>query len=200
MTLTMPKRVSWARVISNVFCPPAVWTALAFPIAFRAAKSPGDGLVWGAIYAAFVCLLPAIYIGVMVWRGHITDIHMPLRHERIRPFIVTVLCAAMAWGVLRVLDAPPLLPTFTLFSMVAIGAMLVITLFWQISMHVMSVACAVVAMLVLFGVGAGLLLSPLIPVVGAARLKLHRHTLAQVVAGAALGVGLTVAFVTLSPV
>jgi membrane-associated phospholipid phosphatase len=200
MTAIQATRVSWARVISNVFCPPVVWAALAFPIAVRAAKTPEDGIVWGAIYAALVCLLPAIYIGVMVWRGHITDIHMPLRHERIRPFIVTVLCAALAWGVLRLLNAPPLLPTFTLFSLVAIGAMLVITLFWQISMHVMSVACAVVAALVLFGLGAGLLLSPLIPVVGAARLKLNRHTPAQVIAGAALGVALTVVFAGLLPV
>lgn len=199
MTKTMQKRFSWARVISDVLSPPVVWAALAFPIAFRAAESPDQALVWGGIYAALVCVLPAVYVIWMVWRGQITDIHMPYRHERIRPFIVSVIGALLAWGALRLMSAPPLLPTFTLFSLFAIGAMLGITLVWQISMHTMSVSCAVVASGVLFGLGTGLLLSPLIPVVGAARLKLNRHTPAQVIGGFALGAGLTLLFSTLLP-
>jgi hypothetical protein len=200
MVQKVQTRMTWARLISNLFSPPVVWAALAFPIAFRAASSTEQALLWGSIYAALVCLLPALYIGVMVWRGQITDIHMPHRHERIRPFLVSVLCTMIAWWTLRFLGAPPLIPTFTLFSLIAISAMLLITLVWQISMHTMSVACAVVAGAVLFGVGTGLLLSPLIPVVGAARLKLHRHTPAQVVAGAALGISLTLVFALAHPV
>ena len=196
---TVPKRLSWARVISDVLSPPVIWATLAFPIAFRAAGSPDKALLWGGIYAALVCVLPAAYVIWMVWRGQITDIHMPYRHERIRPFIVTVIGASLAWSALRLMSAPPLLPAFTLFSLIAIGAMLAITLFWQISMHMMSVSCAVFASSVLFGLGTGLLLLPLIPVVGAARLKLNRHTPAQVIAGFALGAGLTLGFAALLP-
>jgi membrane-associated phospholipid phosphatase len=69
--------------------------------------------------------------------------------------------------------------------------MLVITLWWQISMHSMSITGAVVVTGALYGLVPALLLSPLIPVVGAARIKLRRHTLAQVVGGVALGGGIT---------
>jgi membrane-associated phospholipid phosphatase len=64
-------------------------------------------------------------------------------------------------------------------------------------MHMMSITCAVVALGALFGVGPMLVASPLIPVVGAARLKLKRHTPAQVVAGSILGGALTFALILL---
>jgi membrane-associated phospholipid phosphatase len=192
--MTISKPIPWARIISDLFSPPVIWGVLAFPIAYRAAGAPEQALLWGLTYTVIVCVLPALYISFMVWRGHITDIHMEVREQRIRPFLVSIICAALAWVVLRYFGAPSLLPTFTLFSLIQIAVMLGITLVWQISMHAMSIACAVVAMGVLYGVVPGLLLSPLIPVVGAARLKLHRHTPSQVVAGALLGAGMTAAF------
>lgn len=184
--------ISWARIISNILSPPVIWGALAFPIAFRAADTFEQALTWALTYTVMVCLLPAVYIGYMVWRGHITDLHMEVRKERIRPFLVSLVGTTIAWWMLRLMGAPPLLPTFALVSLVLLGAMLLVTLVWQISMHSMSITCAVVATGALYGLGPALLLSPLIPVVGAARLKLHRHTLAEVIAGVALGGGITV--------
>ena len=80
---------------------------------------------------------------------------------------------------------------FALFSLVQIAVMLVITLWWQISMHSMSITGAVMVTGILYGLLPALILSPLIPVVGAARIQLHRHTLAQVVAGIAVGASIT---------
>jgi hypothetical protein len=183
--------VSWARLTSDILSPPVIWGALAFPIAFREADTREQALLWALTYTVMVCLLPAVYIGLMVWRGRITDLHMEVRRERIRPFIVSLIGTTLAWWMLRLMGAPPLLPNFALVSLVLLGAMFLVTLVWQISMHSMSITCAVVATGALYGPGAALLLSPLIPVVGAARLKLRRHTLAEVVAGVALGGCLT---------
>lgn len=185
------RRISWARLISDVLSPPVIWGLMAFPIAFRTAESQERAVVWALTYSVLVCILPALYIGYMVWRGHITDIHVQVREQRVRPFIVSVVCAAIAWTMLRVMDAPSLLPLFAIFSLIQLGIMLLITLLWQISLHSMSITGAVVLAGALYGPGTALLLSPLIPVVGAARIRLRRHTPAQVVAGGLLGAVLT---------
>lgn len=185
-------RISWARLVSNVLSPPVIWGFLAFPIAFHDATSPNEALLWALTYCLMVCVLPAVYIGFMVWRGHISDLHMEVRQERIRPFVVSLVGTGLAWGLLRLMDAPPLLPLFAVVSFVLLGTMLLVTTVWQISMHAMSITCAVVATGALYGLGPALLVSPLIPVVGIARLKLRRHTPAEVVAGGLVGAVVTV--------
>ncbi len=184
-------QISWARLISNVLSPPVIWGVLAFPIAFREAESREQALLWAFTYTVMVCIIPAIYIGLMVWRGQISDLHMKERKERIRPFIVSLIGTAVAWGMLHLMGAPPLLPIFALVSLVLLLTMLLVTLVWQISMHSMSIACAVVATGALYGLGPALLISPLIPVVGVARIKLHRHSVAEVIAGGLVGGCLT---------
>lgn len=178
-------------MISDVLSPPVIWGVLAFPIAFREADSRDQALLWAFTYTIMVCILPAIYIGLMVWRGRISDIHLKERKERIGPFIVSLIGTGLAWAMLNLMGAPPLLPVFALVSLVLLLTMTLVTLVWQISMHSMSIACAVVATGALYGLGPALLISPLIPVVGVARIKLRRHTLAEVIAGGLLGGCLT---------
>jgi hypothetical protein len=190
-------QISWARLISNVLSPPVIWGFLAFPIAFHEAETPEQAVAWGLAYCLMVCILPGLYIGYMVWRGQITDLHMEVREERIRPFLVSLIGTAVVWGIMRVVGAPPLLPVFAIVSFVLLGTMLLVTLVWQISMHAMSITCAVVAAGALYGVGTALLLSPLIPVVGVARIKLRRHTPAEVVAGGLVGGGVTLLLLVL---
>jgi membrane-associated phospholipid phosphatase len=64
----------------------------------------------------------------------------------------------------------------------------------------MSITSAVVATGILFGIGPALLVSPLVPLVGAARLKLHRHTPAQVIAGTLVGAVITAMLYTVAVV
>lgn len=165
-----------------------VWGALALPIAFRYAPSQDKALLWAAVYILLVCVLPIIYIFQMVQRGKITDIHMKVRQQRFKPFVVSLICTSIAWWTLRFLGAPAVLPLFALVSLIQLALMTLITLVWQISLHAMSIAGAAIATLLLFGTIPALLTLPLVFLVGAARLKLKRHTLAQVIAGAILGV------------
>jgi hypothetical protein len=181
-------KLSWARLVSNILSPPVIWAIMAFPIAFRDAPSREQALAWAAIYCLLVCLLPLLYVALMVRRGRISDIHMQFRQQRIRPFVVSIICTTIAWWTLRFMGAPPVVPLFALFSLVQIAVVAVITLVWQISMHAMSITGAVVAAGAFFGVVPALILLPLIILVSAARLKLQRHTPAQVVAGALVGV------------
>ncbi|MCU0498596.1 MAG: hypothetical protein MUF87_14690 [Anaerolineae bacterium] len=180
--------ITWARLVSDILSPPVVWGALAFPIAFRNAPTPTHALLWALTYILLVCILPIVYIALMVRRGQITDIHMKLRHQRFRPFIVSLICTTIAWWVLRFMGAPAVVPLLALFSLVQLAVMALITLVWQISLHAMSISGAAIALGFLFGGGAALLTLPLVILVGAARLKLKRHTPAQVIAGTILGV------------
>jgi len=187
----------WARWVSNILSPPVIWGVLAFPLAARGDMLTAQHALWAAIYVVFACIVPSLYVVVMVLRGSITDIHMRVRTQRVRPFLVSIVCIALAWVILRTVDADPLLQVFALISLIEIVAMLAITLFWQISIHMMSVCSAVMVIGVLFGVRALIIAAPLILLVGAARYTLKRHTLAQLIAGGALGGGLTLALISL---
>lgn len=184
----MRESLLWARLVSNILSPPLMWAVMVFPIAFRDADSSEQAIAWALTYCLLVCLLPLLFVVWMVQRGLITDLHMELRQQRIRPFLVSILCTTIAWWALRFLGAPPVLPLFTLISLVQIMVIALITLVWQISMHAMSISGLVVAAFAFFGALPALLLLPLVVLVGAARLKLRRHTPAQVLAGAAVGV------------
>ncbi len=185
-------RESWARVISDVLSPPVVWGVMVFSIAFHLSDSNQNALLWAGVYAVLVCIIPVIYIGWMVRRGKISDIHMKYRRERIGPFLVSIGCAALAWQALRMMDAPYLLPLIAGVTLVQLIVMSLITVWWQISMHSMSIMVAVVATGMVFGLTPALAISPLVPIVGAARLRLQRHTFAQVLAGALLGAAIPV--------
>ncbi|MBC7815180.1 MAG: hypothetical protein H7175_28740 [Burkholderiales bacterium] len=182
---------SWERMVSDVLSPPIVWAALAFPLAFSAvdaSERPASwAALWAALYALIVCLLPILYIAFMVRRGKITDVHMEVRQQRIRPFLVSMLCTAIGWAMMHWLGAPPMLPLIALFTLIQLTLMLFITLVWQISMHTMSISGAVIATGAVFGLTPALVLLPLVPLVAAARLRLQRHTPAQLIAGTVIG-------------
>ncbi|MBE0688950.1 MAG: hypothetical protein IH587_02365 [Anaerolineae bacterium] len=161
------------------------------------AVTSGQVVLWASIYSFFVCIAPVLFIAYMVKRGRITDIHVRVRRQRILPFIVSIVCSSMAVVLLLIVHAPPLVPMFALFTLLQIAIMLIITTVWQISMHAMGITSAVMAIGALFGLSFALLFMPLIVVVGAARIKLRRHTLAQVVAGALVGGSMTALLFTL---
>jgi hypothetical protein len=185
-------RKNWARLTSDVLSPPVVWALLAFPVAFRFAPSRGEALLWAVVYTVLVCLLPAGFIVWMVRRGSIGDIHMKERRERFLPFIVSILCAAITWLVLSLMNASPAMPLMSVFTLAHLAVMMLITVWWQISMHAMSISGAIVAIGIVFGLLPAVVISPLIPLVGTARLRLERHTLAQVIAGTLVGALVTI--------
>jgi hypothetical protein len=190
---------SWARVVSDVVSPPVVWAALAIPLAFYAEPDHPRAWLYALIYIALVCVLPIVYIGVMVKRGKITDIHIKVRRQRIIPYLVTIICAGGAAVLLWALNAPPLITLFALFSMMQIVIMLIVTTKWQISMHSLGITSAVFAIGGMFGVGTAAAFSPLIPIVGAARITLKRHTIAQVIAGGCVGAVMTILLFAVAP-
>ncbi len=179
--------MGWPRLVSDILSPPVVWGVLALPIAFRDAPSRGQALLWAAVYITIVCVVPIVYVAWMVRKGKITDIHMKVREQRMRPLIVSLVCTAVAWWTLRFLGAPPVVPLLAISSFIQLALITGITMVWQISLHAMSITGAAITSGLLFGLTPALLIAPLIVLVAAARLKLKRHTVGQILGGAALG-------------
>ncbi len=189
--------IKWARFVSNIVSPPVVWGIFAIFLAAREAAqlTAIDGqpsrvwqaLLWALIYVLLVCVMPVMFIAMRVRQGKITDIHMPLRHERFAPFMATLAGAVITSILLYLMQATRSMQLLSLATILQVALMSVITLYWQISVHMIGISGAVVLVGLWFGVLYGALLSPLIAIVAMARLVLKRHTLTQVLVGALVG-------------
>jgi membrane-associated phospholipid phosphatase len=116
--------------------------------------------------------------------------------DRQIPYISSIVGAAIALTLISLFDGPELLLCLTLFSILVLVALAIITHFWLISIHTASIVAAMFISGLVFGIWAAVLLIPLVGAVSYVRLYLRRHTLSQVLAGVGLGIA-TVWFLTL---
>lgn len=178
-------RESLARVVSDVFSPPA----LAIPALILGVwVSQGSGnFKFAVLYFLVAVVVPVLYVVWALRTGRISDFHMSLRSERVGTFIVSIASALVAMGLLVYLNAPNEIIAPIMALVVQTVLLFLISLTWQVSVHT-----ATAASLVTFGC---LALGPvaatfawLVPLVAWARVHLGRHTVAQTLAGAGLGV------------
>jgi membrane-associated phospholipid phosphatase len=193
-------KLSWARVVSDICSPPVVWGLLVMPVAAQYTETRSNALFWAILYSLFICVIPVVFISWMVATGKIGDIHMKERKERFRPLLVAIVCTSIVWWLLHWLHAPLAFPLLAVMTLVQITFIMLITLAWQISMHMISIAGATVAIGIIFSVDAAMTMIPLVMLVGAARLRLKRHTPAQVIAGTIVGALVPVLMLGLIPI
>ncbi len=175
-----------ARFVTEVLAPAPVSALVVVLVAVHSARSPGEALRWGGLAVLFATLVPFAYIVRGVRRQRLTDHHVGRREQRPLPLLVGVGSVALLYGLLSYLGAPRELLALIAAMVTGLVVSLLVTLVWKISVHAGVVAGTVVVLVVIFGPVA-LLLSPLILLVGWARVELGDHTLAQVIAGALLG-------------
>ncbi len=170
--------------VSQIGSPPLTGAAAALLIGYVLAT--GAAWQWAGFYVVVTILLPCAYIIWLVRRGQITDFHLPLREERIRPLLFSLVTALVAWGILHRTTVPA--PLKLLATVNGLQALLffLITLRWKISLHCAAAAILSQLALTFFGVGALPLLMS-VPLIAWSRVHMRRHTLAQTVAGACLG-------------
>lgn len=172
-----------AYVISQVGSPPVLASAA---VALTSATSPAPRTwMWAGIYASVAILLPLLYLVWLVRRGLVTDLDAQLRKQRIRPMLFTVVCAGLAWLVLALGAAPRSMVLLAGALAVQAVKIFVITLRWKISVHCAAAAGAATVAWSLTGTPLPLLVG--VPLIAWSRVRLRRHTLAQTIAGALLG-------------
>jgi membrane-associated phospholipid phosphatase len=178
-----------AYVISQIASPP-VLTIAAMALLASTLASP-RAWKWAGVYVMLAIVTPILYLVWLVHQGRVTDLDVQLREQRTAPLVFAVACTGLAWLVLVLGGAPVRMVVVAgglwLQMMIIFG----VTLRWKISMH--SAAAAGVATLAWSLVGTALPLVIGVPLIAWARVRLHRHTVAQTIAGAVLGLSIFLA-------
>ncbi len=139
----------------------------------------------------FAVVIPSIIAYVWIKNKNL-EIDMPNKEDRLYPLLWILLSYLMGVIVLFIISAPSIIIVlmFCYFSNTLV--VLLISLFWKISIHSVGVAGPVAFLIYVFGY-PGLIFLLFIPMVMWSRLYLRRHTVGQVIAGASLGFALTTA-------
>lgn len=178
---------SLAYWVSQIGSPPLTGAAAAALIGHVLATN--SGWQWAGFYVLATILLPCAYIIWLVRNGQVSDFHLPIREERIRPLLFSLTTALVAWGILHQAAAPSPLKMLAGINGIQAIIFFLITIRWKISLH--CAAAAILAQLALVFLGTfALPLTMSVPLIAWSRVHLQRHTLAQTVAGACLGVAI----------
>ncbi|MGN0224285.1 MAG: hypothetical protein ACI4AM_09725 [Muribaculaceae bacterium] len=204
---TTYSRRHWAQIVSDICSPllvPTYGTALAMWFTNLRAVPEVYRLIVTAIVAFITAGIPLATVLVLMRRGRVSDMPITRRGERIAPMWVASMCYVGTSFLLGYFGCPMWLRLFMCGAGIATVIALIITIFWKISAHTtgMGGLVALVLWTTLHGIadlGAMILLSVVVLLCGlvaTARLRLERHTFAQVITGALLG--FTVCFFTVS--
>lgn len=173
------------RLFTHIVSPPVIYAVLGFVIAWSQVPLL-EGLLWGTVHGLLVSLAPIVYVVWLLKQGRIGDINMT-KEERRGPYLVAVICATVASLIIYFGGGPTYLFHLSLLNILALSAMALINLVWQISNHATAIVAAMWVLGAVFDrwVAAGML--PLVVTVCFARIYLRRHTPYQVLGGLALG-------------
>jgi len=145
----------------------------------------------------FTALVPYTAILLLYKARKISDLQIPKRKERIFPLLIINICIVTGFFILIYMQPEKLLLNVYIIYLLGLPAISLVTLFWKISFHASYITLFSIVYLIVFGKWA-ILTIPLIPLVGWSRIKLKRHTLAQVIGGIAVigTISLTVFYIT----
>lgn len=176
-----------ARALSEVLSPPLLLAVTGVVVAVETATTPPRGLLAGATALLFGGVLPMVWILTAVRRGGLTDHHITqVRRQRHLPLAVSLACVVAGAALLAAMGARPVAALFLLTAATLVPAM-VLTVWWQVSIHSAVAAATALFLIALWGPWAAVGLA-VVAALGWSRLELRAHTLPQVVVGVALGV------------
>ncbi len=184
------KRLRFAGQVSNILAPATISLPFILLVAFYQAPNKLSALIYACITLFFLSVGPLLFIIVGVRMGKLSDIDVSRRSQRVGPFIFGIISAALGCLVLTLLNAPRNLQTVMIMTVFSGTIMMIITLWWKISMHASSLGGVATMLTVLYG-SIMLPLFVLLVMVSWSRVALRRHTVPQVIAGSLAGIVLT---------
>lgn len=190
MNQDLKKRAAF--LISALTSPFLIMPATVLLVAWRLAHGNTEKfLLWSTIALLFLVFVPSVYVLWEVKRHEITDLHIKIRSQRIKVFLVFLLSAVVNFWLYQSVEAPLGLMGLVLIAIGASFLALIITFFWKISIHTMALTGAMVAFATLAKAPwAWWILVMTMPTVAWARVIRKRHSVAQTIAGALVGGGL----------
>jgi hypothetical protein len=180
-----------ANFVSKFVSPPtmAIVAAVSFslwsPIGLGS-LCPALAILLSFLLFVFFPFLPVIYF----YRKKVIDLYISKRESRTPFYIMAIACYFIAAIVFFATNTKIMFLLALAYTSVSI-VLLIVNLFWKVSIHCAGVTGPIFALFFVFGIIA-LPLSLIIMVVGWSRIKLKNHTFAQTIVGTviALTIGL----------
>lgn len=185
------QRTGWtlaARLFSNIVSPPVIFAVLGLLLSLYALPT-AQALTWAVIYGLFVSLLPILFVMWSLQSGRVQELHMSDTDERHLPYVVAIICACAFFAIVTFAQGPELLRCIAIFNIVTLTALALVNTRWLISFHATAISAAWMIIGLVFGWPYSFLVLPLVLAVISVRLYLKRHSVGQVLAGLALGLG-----------
>lgn len=179
-----------ANIISTLSNAPLIAIFIFFGLNYYFLRG-ADFVTVTLVCMCFAVVIPSIVAYVWIKNKNL-EIDMPNKEDRLYPLLWILFSYLLGVIGLFIISAPLIIIVlmFCYFSNTLM--VLLISLFWKISIHSVGVAGPVAFLIYVFGY-PGLIFLILIPIVMWSRLFLKRHTFSQAIAGASLGFALTTA-------
>lgn len=177
----------FAKIISYIFDGSYISIPAYFFINLFMLQTGQEIFLWTVLCVVFGSLIPFVFILILYKKKKINDLHVPKREERIRPTLVTLVSYILGFFVFYILKAPIYLRAIFFGSFLTVIILVLITYFWKISFHTSWITYFCITYYIVFGKWA-VLFAVCIPLVAWARVKIKRHSVAQVIAGSAVTV------------
>jgi len=171
-----------ARFISTLFVPPS-FTIIIFTIfAFTLESEPIKQVVTILIALVFGFIAPIVLFLILRKKGKLADQDASIKEQRTIPFVIAIVFYLIGLWIMIKYDLNIISIAFWFCYISNTIITIFINRFWKISAHAMGVAGPFSAMVFVFG-WLGIILLPIVILIGWARIELKCHTLTQVIAG-----------------
>lgn len=172
----------FARFISILFVPPSftiiIFTIFAFTLESESSKQIATILI--ALVFGFIA--PISLFLILRKKGKLADQDALIKEERTFPFIVAILFYLIGIILMIKLNLHIISIAFWFCYISNTLITIFINKYWKISAHAMGASGPLAALTVVFGL-LGLILLPVVILVGWSRIELKCHNLSQVMAG-----------------
>ncbi len=139
-----------AKWLTEVFQPPVVVTLQLLISPVIEAGFPGT-IVYGALAALFVCVLPLVVLLVLVRLGKVTDHHVSNRHQRAPVLLMALASVIAGLVVLAAVGSPRSVVVMVLAIVAGIVVLAAVSPFWKISGHAAAVSSAATISVLMLG-------------------------------------------------
>ena len=185
-----------AVTISIIFSPFLIPVPTVLLLARTYAATLQQAMLWTLVVTLFVCVLPSIFILLLVRSGRLSDLHLAVRKQRLAPLYFSLASTLVGIVILHQIDAPREIVLPSIAYAINGVVFTAITHHWKISFHCGSAAGSITVLMLL--VDAKLAwLCLLLPFIAWARVQRKRHTIFQAAAAVVMAVAGTAAVLQL---
>ncbi len=175
-----------ANFVSTVFSPPLVVFYAVILCSYSLDHS--SKFLWTSFFVLLFTLVPTAYIFYLMGRGRVTDFHMSVREERIRPLSVVFVYSVLSLALYGLAGGPGALVTLGYLCLALTGLWILVSLCWKISGHCAAMGALSAMVFAYPHETLVFVVPPLALLVAWSRVRLGCHSPAQALAGLVLGV------------